>query len=294
MKGLISWNLLQKYSENEICPQNVQNIIEGLKNNPLVLTKESSFEDFQQKFWYVTNMVPSFEDRVDLFKQELLNYSSQCDEITLHFSGFSLNQNTLTNHWVSYLKNSLASISNSIKTNLILCTQRKYLSNFDSLKSYLTAVEPVLDLIDGFGLVGNENVYVPNKILNEYIHFSNQNRMPCRFHLGETKFSEQKLDEILTYLNGDYIDSIAHACCLYSSKENEKKSSYPLDIIRERKIPIEVCPTSNMYLCGLRISDFKRLVDLDLEYIIGSDNPVIFSTSISKEMNFWNKNVLNF
>jgi aminodeoxyfutalosine deaminase len=59
-----------------------------------------------------------------------------------------------------------------------------------------------------------------------------------------------------------------------------------LALLRERRIPLEVCPTSNVatgLLLNLGEHPLPRFLDAGLEVTLNSDDPAMFGTSLERE-----------
>jgi adenosine deaminase/aminodeoxyfutalosine deaminase len=59
-----------------------------------------------------------------------------------------------------------------------------------------------------------------------------------------------------------------------------------LEVLRQRRIPLEVCPSSNLCTGAVPSLDahpLRRLYDAGVPIVLGSDDPALFSTSIIRE-----------
>lgn len=74
-------------------------------------------------------------------------------------------------------------------------------------------------------------------------------------------------------------DRIGHGVQIYRD-ENVMK------VVRDRKIPLELCPTSNMLtnvVPNLKDHPFKKLYDFGIKTTINTDDPGIFNTNLNRE-----------
>ena len=65
-------------------------------------------------------------------------------------------------------------------------------------------------------------------------------------------------------------------------------SQYTMDLLKERDITLEVCPTSNIYTKALQKPitqhPVKHMIDMGLKVTIASDDPGFFNTSLTEEL----------
>lgn len=94
-------------------------------------------------------------------------------------------------------------------------------------------------------------------------------------HVGETTGAENMINTIKT-LN---LDEVHHGLAATQSK-------YLLDMLKERKIQLNMCPTSNVslgYCEGFKSHPIKKCFEYGIPVTINSDDILIFNSSVSEE-----------
>ena len=125
-----------------------------------------------------------------------------------------------------------------------------------------------------FGLGGPEIGHPPEKFV-EAFDLVRAAGLPSVPHAGEVAGPES----IWGALNSLHADRIGHGVrCMEDPKM--------VDVLRERQIPIEVCPTSNICLKVFdKIEDhpLPRLLEEGLFVTLNSDDPPMFNTTLTDE-----------
>ena len=153
----------------------------------------------------------------------------------------------------------------------------------DIARNIPNSKEPVLDLVlegqkrgifIGLGLGGLENGF-PARIFDDVYKKANNHKLRKVAHAGEAVGAES-IVEALDFLQAE---RIGHGIRCLDDKSLMAR-------LREKQIPIEVCPTSNY---RLKLVDenqphpIRKMVDNGLFCTLNSDDPVMFSTSLTDE-----------
>ncbi len=139
----------------------------------------------------------------------------------------------------------------------------------------ITVAKAFPDVIAGFDLSGDEDRY-PNALFTEFAVRVKANGFKLTVHAGETGNASSVWDAI-ELLNAD---RIGHGL-------GARNDSALVKVLAERKIPIEICPTSN-WLLGLvpRLSDHpcRDFLEQDVIVTVNTDDPTLFgATTLSGE-----------
>ncbi|MBX3113876.1 MAG: adenosine deaminase [Fimbriimonadaceae bacterium] len=128
--------------------------------------------------------------------------------------------------------------------------------------------------VGALGLAGQEG---PNQAMpyKEAYELAWAYGLPVIPHAGET----QGADSIWEALNFTKCQRIGHGIrCL--------EDPVLVETLREKEVVLEVCPTSNVCLTPIKrieVHPIKQLVDEGLQVTINSDDPPMFSTTLSDE-----------
>ena len=159
-----------------------------------------------------------------------------------------------------------------IRANLILCTVR----GADEKDNFTTIVEAGQYLrkgVAGMDLVGDEEHY-PTEMYVEQFKVMNQEGIPFCVHAGE----KAGPDSIrLAIKNGAL--RIGHG--LHAMEDPDLAQ-----LIRERKIALEMCPTSNLQtgvVTDIRSHPIKKFYDAGLRVTVGTDDMVVCDTTLPGE-----------
>lgn len=128
--------------------------------------------------------------------------------------------------------------------------------------------------IVGFGLGGDEAGFPPQLFKRAY-DMVHEAGLGCTVHTGEWANEEGMLDA-LTHLP---IQRVGHG--VYALKSPEV-----ISILKERKIAIESCPTSNICLGlfnNMAEHPFPKFIEAGLQVNLSSDDPPFFNTLVGRE-----------
>ncbi|WP_251860037.1 adenosine deaminase [Clostridium sp. Marseille-Q2269] len=166
-----------------------------------------------------------------------------------------------------------------IKGNVILGGMR----NMD-IESSLKVVEKGSKFI-GKGVVaidlcGSEEPHFPGKYI-EIIKLAKKYGYRITIHAGETGVGENVLESI----NLLHAERIGHGIYIKDCNEAYK-------LVRERKIPLELCPTSNLHTKAFetyKAHPFMYFLRDDIKVTINTDNMTVSNTTITKELEMLHK-----
>jgi adenosine deaminase len=130
------------------------------------------------------------------------------------------------------------------------------------------------DVVCALGLAGIERA-VPASQYQAAFDYAHANGLPVVPHAGETVGADS-VREVLEVCNPVRIGHGVRAI--------EDRSV--VDVLRDKRIPLEVCPTSNVRLGvypSLEAHSLPRLLDEGLVVTINSDDPPMFGTTITDE-----------
>ena len=161
-----------------------------------------------------------------------------------------------------------------IHTGLIVCGLKQE-SPDRSIQTAKLGAEYRDKGVVAFDLAGPENGFPP-ALHHEAIDIAKQAGIHVTIHAGEGCCPEHIREAIDLGA-----DRIGHGVYLYQDPETE-------EIVRERKIPLEVCPTSNLQISGVMNSysehPFKRYIDEGIPVTINTDNRLMSQISVTHEL----------
>ena len=161
-----------------------------------------------------------------------------------------------------------------IITGVIICGIRM-MPPEESLRLAELAVEYKGKGVVGFDLAGPEANF-PAKHHREGYYLVLDNNINCTCHAGEA-FGPESISQALHYCGAH---RIGHGTRL---KENHDL----LDYVNDHRIPLEICPTSNVQTCAVESMETHPLrfyYDYGLRVTINTDNRLISDTTVSKEL----------
>ncbi len=169
----------------------------------------------------------------------------------------------------------------SLDAGLIACCMRgdTYERNMETLrlaKKYLNQGIVAVDL------AGAEALY-PNEDYKYVFDYALENNIPLAVHSGEAAGAES----VRTALAYGADKRIGHGIHSYEDEEL-------MDIIKERNIILEFCPTSNIdtnIFESIHDYPLRKYLDKGIKVTINSDDPTISRTSLRKE---WQKVIDEF
>ncbi|NKB61488.1 MAG: adenosine deaminase [Gammaproteobacteria bacterium] len=161
-----------------------------------------------------------------------------------------------------------------ITSELIMCFLR-HLDEEDAIET-LNAAAPYKDLVTGIGLDSSELGHPPSKFERVFQQARDQGYR-CVAHAGE-EGPAQYVREAIRLLKVDRID---HG-------NNALDDSKLVDELREKQIPLTVCPLSNTRLCvvdHMQNHPIRKMLDLGLCATVNSDDPAYFGGYMTENYN---------
>ncbi len=161
-----------------------------------------------------------------------------------------------------------------IRTGLILCGMKQESTERSEQVARLAADYLGRGVI-GFDLAGPENGFPPS-IHTAAVQIAEDAGVHVTIHAGEGCCPEQIKEAIDLGA-----ERIGHGVYLYQDPETE-------EIVRERGIPLEVCPTSNLQISGMMNSyadhPLKRYLDRGIRVTLNTDNRLMSQIDVSHEL----------
>ena len=238
----------------------------------------SDFNHFIQIYRTISTCLKTAEDIELITREFLIGQAEQnilYSEVTFTpFSQFVNNQLGFHEQMDAVVRaRSWAEKELGVTMNLIIDIPR-IISPEDGLTVAEWIVERKQDGIVALGLGGPEVGHPPENYVRAYnrVH---QAGLPCILHAGETVGPESIWSAIRV---ADSV-RIGHGV---RAIEDPELVAY----LKEKQIPLEVCPTSNLCLKvypSLAEHSLPRLVDAGLYITINSDDPPMFNTTLTRE-----------
>lgn len=170
----------------------------------------------------------------------------------------------------------------SLRSNLILCCMRGADTHEENLETVAVAGEYLYQGVCGVDLAGDE-AHFPAELYKEEFRLAKKLQIPITIHAGEAdgpgsiwQALELGADRI-----GHGVRAIEDECLLAE--------------LAERKVALELCPTSNLDTHVYeKIEDYpiRRLLDAGVCVTINSDDMAVSGTNVKKELNLM-KRVFN-
>lgn len=162
--------------------------------------------------------------------------------------------------------------SKNIKTNLILCMMRG--DSYENNKNIINlAIKYRNKGVCGIDLAGDEAKY-PTSLYKDLFSYALENNLNITVHAGEAGTSKEVKDAISYGAK-----RIGHGIKIVNDEEAIK-------LVKEKQIPLEICPTSNVQTCNvdnIMNHPIKKLFDKGILVTINTDNRTVSNTSLNKE-----------
>ena len=235
-----------------------------------------NLDEFLKLYYQGTSVLQKSED----FEELMLQYFKHCKEENIIYTEIFFDPqvhlergvqfSTMMQGFESARK---AGASLGIQSKLIMCFLRDYSekSAFETLE----LAEPFLDQITAVGLDSSEKDHPPTKF-SRVFDKARQKGLKVVAHAGE----EGPADYIWQAIEELRVDRIDHGVrCLEDSKL--------VEYLREKQIPLTVCPLSNVKLKvfnHLRDHNLKTMLRHGLNVSVHSDDPAYFGGYLSKNL----------
>ena len=168
--------------------------------------------------------------------------------------------------------------SNKVKTNLILCMMRG--DSFENNKKIIDlAIKYKNKGVCCIDLAGDEAKY-PTYLYEELFTYAKENKIDFIIHAGEASSSHEIMDAIKYGAK-----RIGHGIKAIDDQE-------VINSLINNKIPLEVCPTSNVETKAVKDymnHPIKKLKEKNLLITINTDNRTVSNISLSKEYELLHK-----
>ncbi|EHI14765.1 adenosine deaminase [Mycolicibacterium thermoresistibile] len=142
------------------------------------------------------------------------------------------------------------------------------------------------DGVVGFDIAGAEAGHPPTRHLDAF-EFMRGNNGRFTIHAGEA-FGLPSIHEAIAFCGAD---RLGHGVRIVDDIEQRPDGSYHLgrvaSIVRDKRIPLEMCPTSNVQTGAVRSlaeHPFDILARLRFRVTVNTDNRLMSDTSMSREM----------
>ena len=273
LEGAMRAETLQKLSKKNHIDLPVQSL-EEIKH----WTVFSGFPDFNEKYILISRSIQS-EDDIYLIAQEFLEGQAaqniRYSEVTYTAYTHLKQAGIPISNQIDVLREASLWAEQTLGTHMQLIIDiARETSPDEGILVAEAAVRATDKGVVALGLGGNEVMNPPGKFTKAFA-IAREAELPCILHAGETAGSES-IWEALKVANSM---RIGHGIRCLEDPALVKE-------LRERQIPLEVCPTSNVCL-GIVHSvanhPLPQLIHEGLYVTINSDDPALFSTNLNEE-----------
>lgn len=167
-----------------------------------------------------------------------------------------------------------ASETLGVELGIVVDIVRSVTTYEDSMLIAEWSVEAAGNPVIAFGVGGMEFGYPPDLFVDAFT-YACQHGLPSVPHAGETAGP----DSIWSAIRDVHADRIYHGV---RAVEDPELMAY----LREKQIPLDICPTSNVCLGvvpSLKEHMLPQLLDAGLYITINSDDPPMFNTTLTNE-----------
>lgn len=163
--------------------------------------------------------------------------------------------------------------------NVIACAMRHHTEE-ESMEMFKAARKFLGKGLCAVDLAGNEAAF-PMKNFEKLFAYARELELPFTIHAGECGSVENVVDSVNAGAR-----RIGHGIALKGNKE-------AMDLCREKKIGIEMCPISNMQTKAVADpADYpiREFLDAGLKVTLNTDNRMVSNSTLAKEIEFVQKN----
>lgn len=135
--------------------------------------------------------------------------------------------------------------------------------------------------VAGFDIAGPEDGFPPTRFLDAFEYLAQEN-LRISIHAGEA-FG---LPSIWEAVHPCGADRLGHGVRIIEDVEGDRLGTLAA-YVRDRRIPLEICPTSNVQTgaaASIAEHPFGRLAELGFRVTINTDNRLMSATSMTQEM----------
>lgn len=265
--------------------------VDKVREKIVLNKKKKSLNDFLNA-WRPFNRIIVSKDVVERIVIEAIEdaYNDNLIYVEFLMSPYGLNGNNKiqTREFLEALSNGKQVASKrfpSIDVNFIISLPRHHVGNLFLTEMnyyYDRVIEEAMNykdiLIVGFDLTGNEAESREPGYFRKFFDRTKELGFKTTVHAGETGPSEY-IKEAITQLHAD---RIGHGVSIGNDKEL-------IEYFVDKQIPLEMCITSNYITNVIREKidhPLKRYYDLGLNVTINTDDPIMFDTTMSKEIQY--------
>lgn len=235
------------------------------------------FESFLRAYDMVTSVVRSAAD----LEEVACSYLRRCAAVGGAYVEFMLSPPDLARTGVPFpdLLRALRSAAEraaeewSIHSRLV-ATAVRHLGPEAAIGAARMATSVRSDIVVGFGLTGNENLYAASEFA-EAFHIARSEGLRATAHAGEHRPAET----IIEAIDSLGLDRVGHGVRAIEAPDVTRQ-------LAEAQIPLEICLGSNLAL-GLYPSitehPVRGLSDAGCAIVLGTDDPGFFDTDLGQE-----------
>lgn len=242
-------------------------------------------EDFFKRMNFISNEILTCkQDYLDTFEALCDRLSTTHDyvELTVSPRAYDFYHEGDFGEILSELSNEAIKESR-LKINFLIDLLRN--SGIDESWSYLDFAKKSFDNLSnivGISLAGDEIKY-PTEDYMSHIIKAKEDGFKVTVHAGEWGSA----DNVWRALEAG-ADRIGHGI-----RSVDDKSL--LERLSKKKVMLEICPTSNLYTGASRdLNELVILANSGVNFIINTDNPAVFNTSLKDELNLFRRLVKNY
>jgi len=243
---------------------------------------------FLESFLYIQTLYEKSDDLSFMFK-DFSSYLSDNNIVyveTFFSPTMHIKKGRSYKDMISVIDKSISEITskNQVKIKVLIDVSRSF-GKANAMNNLNFILDNPSSNVIGIGLGGDEQKGKPEEFIEVYKK-AQDNNLHTVVHAGEVCDSSSIKDSI-KYL---HTERIGHGI-------SSVYDSSIIEYLRETQIPLEVCPTSNIftkkYVTSLSKHPIKKLYEQGLNITLNTDDPVFFKVSLIDE--YWNLyNELNF
>lgn len=234
------------------------------------------FESFLHAYDLVTSVVKS---AIDL-EEVACSYLQRCSAIGGGYVEFMLSPPDLARTGVPF-DDQLRALQSAAERaaeewgihSSLIATAVRHLGPEAAVQAARMATTVRADILVGFGLTGNENVYSASEF-TEAFHIARSEGLRATAHAGE----HRPADTIIEALG---LDRVGHGVRAIESSDVTRQ-------LADAQIPLEICLGSNLAL-GLYPSinehPIRELAEAGCAIVLATDDPGFFDTDLGREYN---------
>ena len=177
---------------------------------------------------------------------------------------------------------SKSATGNPIRIGVLLTAMRTFAH---SLEIAQLAVKWRDDIVVGFDIAGEEAGYPPTRHLDAF-HYIQRHNFHFTIHAGES-YGPPSIWEAIQFCGAE---RLGHGVRIIDEIQNLPDGTAELSdlaaFVRDRRIPMEVCPTSNVHTgaaASIAEHPIGKLRELNYRITVNTDNRLMSNTTLSEE-----------